>query len=54
MKLLRNFPDLNAKEIIQIVLQLIPQLPEDLYDNLVRHSFDPIVCDMILNEYSNE
>jgi cell cycle arrest protein BUB2 len=50
MKLLRTLPDLQAKKIIQVTLTLIPQLPEDLYDMLVRHPFDPFVHDILLPE----
>ncbi|KAL2918160.1 CDC16 protein [Polyrhizophydium stewartii] len=50
MKLLRSFPDLDAGTILATTQTLIPRLPEDLYDMLVRHTFDPIVCDMLLQE----
>ncbi|KAJ3089420.1 hypothetical protein HK102_006437 [Quaeritorhiza haematococci] len=50
MRLLRNFPDLNTRAIIPVTLSLIPQLPEDLYDMLVRHPFDPMVYDLIMTD----
>ncbi|EGF83330.1 hypothetical protein BATDEDRAFT_8123, partial [Batrachochytrium dendrobatidis JAM81] len=50
MKLLRSFPELNAQSIIATAKTLIPLIPEDLYDMLVRHTFDPIVCEMLLQE----
>eukprot|EP00842_Homolaphlyctis_polyrhiza_P000077 jgi/Hompol1/106/HPOL_002019-RA len=53
MRLLRSFPELNAHKIIASATTLVPRLPEDLYDMLVRHTFDPIVCDMLLDESQN-
>jgi cell cycle arrest protein BUB2 len=47
MKQLRILPDLDAAKIINITLGLIPLLPEDLYDLLVRHPFDPMIYDDI-------
>lgn len=47
MKQLRTLPDLDAAKIINITLGLIPLLPEDLYDLLVRHPFDPMIYDDI-------
>lgn len=37
MKLLRQFPDLNAKRIIGVATTLIRDLKEPLYDELVQH-----------------
>ncbi len=51
MKLLRTFPDLDASSIIQITLSLIPQIPEDMYDMLVRHPFDPFVFEAFFDEF---
>ncbi|KAH6589671.1 hypothetical protein BASA61_005551 [Batrachochytrium salamandrivorans] len=53
-KLLRSFPDLSAGIIIETAKDLISQIPEDLYDMLVRHTFDPIVCDMLLQGNEDE
>lgn len=39
-KLLRQFPDLHAKSIISLTVTLIKVIPSDLYDALVRHSFE--------------
>ncbi|KAJ3379535.1 hypothetical protein HDU92_006625 [Lobulomyces angularis] len=50
MKILRTLPDLNAKLILRVTLNLIPQLSEDLYDMLVRHLFDPMIYDVIIND----
>ncbi|KAI8930262.1 rab-GTPase-TBC domain-containing protein [Entophlyctis helioformis] len=50
MRMLRSFPELDARKIVSTTTALIPRLPEDLYDLLVRHTFDPIVCDMLLQE----
>ena len=40
MKLLRTMPELNAKNIVAVTLYLVKQVPEPLYDKLVRHPFD--------------
>ena len=53
MKLLRSFPELKAKETISLTMTLIPMLPEDLYDLLVRHPYDPMILD-ILTEMDQE
>ncbi|KAI8907766.1 rab-GTPase-TBC domain-containing protein, partial [Powellomyces hirtus] len=50
MKLLRTFPELDARQVIHQTLALIPRLPEDLYDVLVRHPFDAGVYDVIMGE----
>ncbi|TIA86988.1 hypothetical protein E3P99_03471 [Wallemia hederae] len=41
MKLLRTFPPLDAQPIISIAVTLVRDIPEDVYDDLVRHCFDP-------------
>lgn len=41
MKLLRNFPPLDAGAVIGITTTLALDLPEALYDDLVRHTYDP-------------
>ncbi|CAG8580215.1 3520_t:CDS:2 [Diversispora eburnea] len=41
MKLLRTMPELNAKSIINLTVQLVQQIPDNLYELLVRHPFDP-------------
>ncbi|KAJ3158773.1 hypothetical protein HDU86_002453 [Geranomyces michiganensis] len=48
MKLLRTFPDLDARLIIKETLGLVSRLPEDLYDMLVRHPFDAAVYDIVM------
>lgn len=50
MKVLRTLPNLDAEKIISVTLSLIPQLSEDLYDQLVRHCFDPVMYDVVMNE----
>ena len=50
MKLLRSLPVLDARKIIDTTLKLIPLLQEDLYDLLARHTYDPTVCDILLND----
>jgi cell cycle arrest protein BUB2 len=37
MKLLRQFPDLNAKSIIGVATTLVRDLDDALYDDLVHH-----------------
>lgn len=48
MKLLRNLPELNARKLISLTLDIVPALDEDLYDMLVRHTFDPTIYDAIM------
>lgn len=40
MKLLRIFPPLNASQIIGITIALVKDIPEGLYEELVRHPFE--------------
>lgn len=40
MKLLRTFPPLEAEPIIGIAVALVRDIPEDLYDELVRHPYE--------------
>lgn len=47
MKLLRIFPDLDANKIIRETIRMVKLLPDDLYDLLVRHPYDPAVADQI-------
>lgn len=47
MKLLRNFPSLDENNIIKLSLSFIPALPENLYDLIVRHGFDPDVLQQL-------
>ncbi|KAG0054154.1 hypothetical protein BGZ83_011850 [Gryganskiella cystojenkinii] len=47
MKLLRIFPDLDADRIIGETIRMIRLLPDELYDLLVRHPYDPSVADQI-------
>lgn len=48
MKLLRNIPELNAKKLILMTIDIVNQLDEDLYDMLVRHPFDPTIYEAII------
>ncbi|KAJ3014337.1 hypothetical protein HKX48_005213 [Thoreauomyces humboldtii] len=50
MKLLRTFPELRPRQVIQQTLALVPRLPEDLYDMLVRHPFDAGVYDVVMGD----
>ncbi|KAF9950401.1 hypothetical protein BGZ72_007952 [Mortierella alpina] len=47
MKLLRIFPDLDADKIIRETIRMVKLLPDDLYDLLVRHPYDPAVAEQI-------
>ncbi|KAG8980868.1 hypothetical protein FRB90_007430 [Tulasnella sp. 427] len=40
MKLLRTFPPLEALPVIGIAVALVRDIPEDLYDELVRHPYE--------------
>ncbi|KAK7202580.1 rab-GTPase-TBC domain-containing protein [Myxozyma melibiosi] len=40
MALLRTFPPLQAKKVITLAVSFVPQLPDELYDLLVRHPYD--------------
>jgi cell cycle arrest protein BUB2 len=37
MRLLRTFPPLEASVVIGIAVTLVRDLPEELYDELVKH-----------------
>ncbi|CAI2164356.1 20341_t:CDS:2 [Funneliformis geosporum] len=43
MKLLRTMPELDAKPVINLTVRLVQQIPDKLYDLLVRHPYDPSV-----------
>ncbi|KAG0093844.1 hypothetical protein BGZ92_001085 [Podila epicladia] len=47
MKLLRIFPDLDADKIIGETIKMVKLLPDELYDLLVRHPYDPSVAEQI-------
>ncbi|KAG0252974.1 hypothetical protein BG011_006626 [Mortierella polycephala] len=47
MKLLRIFPDLDADKIIHETIRMVKLLPDELYDLLVRHPYDPTVAEQI-------
>jgi cell cycle arrest protein BUB2 len=38
MKLLRQFPPLNAKKIIDMAVRLVKRIPPELFDQLVDHA----------------
>jgi len=40
MRILRQFPPLEAQPVIGIAVTLVKDLPADLYDDLVRHPFE--------------
>lgn len=37
-KLLRSFPPLQAKKIIELTVSLVRKIPADLYEELVHHA----------------
>ncbi|KAG0361057.1 hypothetical protein BG005_009281 [Podila minutissima] len=47
MKRLRIFPDLDADKIIGETIKMVKLLPDELYDLLVRHPYDPSVAEQI-------
>lgn len=40
MKVLRNMPPLDPKQIIKLALSFIPEIPSHVYDWIVRHGHD--------------
>ncbi|KAJ3230717.1 hypothetical protein HDU81_004287 [Chytriomyces hyalinus] len=50
MKILRTFPKLDAKRVIGMSIKVLEGIPDSLYDMLVRHVFDAMVCEGVLNE----
>jgi len=38
MKLLRQFPPLNAKMIVSVAVSLVRKIPEELFEELVNHA----------------
>ena len=40
MRLLLTFPPLEASPIIDIAVTLVPDLPTQLYDKLVKHPYE--------------
>ena len=49
MSLLRQFPELDAGKIIKLSLSITKSIPDDLYDLIVRHTFDEKVDVQIEN-----
>ncbi|KAK9480172.1 mitotic check point protein BUB2 [Lipomyces japonicus] len=47
MTLLRTFPALKSESIVKLSIMFANQLPDDLYDLLVRHCYDESVSDII-------
>lgn len=47
MKLLRTFPPLDAAAILNRAKSLVCMLPDELYDILVRHPFDPSIVEVL-------
>ncbi|KAJ3040859.1 hypothetical protein HDV00_010319 [Rhizophlyctis rosea] len=54
MKLLRSLPAIRAQEIISVTLQFVPQLPEELYDMLVRHPYDPLIYQAVVADQDGD
>jgi cell cycle arrest protein BUB2 len=40
MKLLRTFPPLNAEPVIGIAVTLVRDIPDALYEELVKHPYE--------------
>ena len=40
MKILRTFPPLDARAVIGVTVGLVRQIPDDLYDELVKHPWE--------------
>jgi cell cycle arrest protein BUB2 len=49
-KLLRTLPDLESKAIIESIMKSKPLLSDSLYDQLVRHCYDPMIFEVICCE----
>lgn len=47
MRLLRTFPPLDAPRLIRRVQELVPLVPDELWELLVRHPHDPATYDVI-------
>jgi hypothetical protein len=47
MKLVRKLPPLEATAIIGIAVSLVQKFPERLYEELLRHPFDPAVFEQV-------
>ncbi|CDK29269.1 unnamed protein product [Kuraishia capsulata CBS 1993] len=43
MTLLREFPPLQAKEVIKLAISFLPLIPDSLYELLCKHTHDPTV-----------
>jgi cell cycle arrest protein BUB2 len=43
-------PELQAKHVIEKTMELVKLISEDLYDLLVRHTYDPSVYDALCND----
>ncbi|ODV87411.1 hypothetical protein CANARDRAFT_26812 [[Candida] arabinofermentans NRRL YB-2248] len=50
MTLLREFPKLEAKKVVKLSMSFVKAIPTDLYDLVVRHTWDPSIDDQI-DEY---
>lgn len=48
MKILMALPKIPIRDVKEEVLKLCKKCPEELYDLLVRHTFDPAVFDTIM------
>lgn len=49
LKLLQNLPPLNAKALISVTIRILPQIPEKLFNLMIKHMNDNQVCDEIVN-----
>lgn len=49
MNLLRQFPELDSTKIIKLSLSITKNIPDDLYDLIVRHTYDETAASLIKN-----
>jgi cell cycle arrest protein BUB2 len=48
MKILQKGPKIDARWLIQETLDLIPTCPEELFEMIVRHTYDPSVYEQVM------
>lgn len=46
MTIVHNMPPLHSNDIAGVAIQLSRQLPETLFDLVIRHTHDPTVLEM--------
>lgn len=50
MKVLKNLPRVDAKAWVEGTSVVIKKCPEELYDLVVRHTYDPQAYEVIMEE----